>query len=263
MISVILNGYKRLDYLKKQIQAIKNQTISAQEIIFWQNKDHDNKSIQPNLDDDIIHINSSHNFGVWARFTAALNSKSDYVCVFDDDTIPGKNWFKNCLETIEKKNGLVGARGVRFASDKEYMVGEEFGWNGPNNEIKEVDIVGHSWFFRREWLSCYWRELPEIDSSFYVGEDMHFSYTLQKYLNLNTYVPPHPVNDKSLWGSIKDYSMLIGTDDNAISFNPQHQKAMSAALRVYIDKGFKLKYLSDLKYKKIFLKAKKNIKKLL
>ena len=31
----------------------------------------------------------------------------------------------------------------------------------------------------------------------------------------------------------------------------------------YIDKGFKLKYLSDLKYKKIFLKAKKNIKELL
>jgi hypothetical protein len=32
---------------------------------------------------------------------------------------------------------------------------------------------------------------------------MHFSYTIQKYLNLKTYVPPHPENDRSLWGSLK------------------------------------------------------------
>ena len=139
---------------------------------------------------------------------------------------------------------------------------DKYGWNNPNSEIMEVDIVGHSWFFKREWLSCYWRELPDIKSSSFVGEDIHFSYTLQKYLNLSTYVPPHPKNNKSLWGSTYDYAMTIGTDNNAISYNSERQKEMSDSLVSYINNGFKLKYLEDLKYKKIYLKTKKEIKKL-
>ena len=215
------------------------------------------------IDKTVIHVNSTYNFGVWARFAVALNSKTEFVCVFDDDTIPGINWLKNCLETIEKKNGLLGTRGVRFASKKEYIVGEEFGWNNPNDEVKQVDIVGHSWFFRRKWLSVFWRELPEIDSSFYVGEDIHFSYTLQKYLKLKTYVPPHPKNNKSLWGSDSTLAMKIGTDVNAISSNNARTNEMDLCLSSYIKKGFQLNYLSQLKYKGVYLKAKKKIKNFL
>ena len=262
MISVILNGYKRLDFLERQIQAIYEQSIPVKEIFIWQNQSEDNKNLPFKLDKKIIHINSSYNYGVWARFSAALNCKSEFICIFDDDTIPGNNWLKNCLDTLEEKQGLLGTRGVRFASDKEYIVGDEYGWNNPNSEIMEVDIVGHSWFFKREWLSCYWRELPDIKSSSFVGEDIHFSYTLQKYLNLSTYVPPHPKNNKSLWGSTYDYAMTIGTDNNAISYNSERQKEMSDSLVFYINNGFKLKYLEDLKYKKIYLKTKKEIKKL-
>jgi hypothetical protein len=35
---------------------------------------------------------SNYNFGVWARFAFALNATTKYVCVFDDDTLPGKKW---------------------------------------------------------------------------------------------------------------------------------------------------------------------------
>jgi hypothetical protein len=38
----------------------------------------------------------NRNLGVWSRFAYALNAKTKYVCVFDDDTIPGNNWLKNC-----------------------------------------------------------------------------------------------------------------------------------------------------------------------
>lgn len=262
MISVVLNGYKRLEFLDKQIKSIKKQTTPINEILIWQNCNGDNNSLPIKLDKDVIHIKSSYNHGVWARFAAALNCRSEYICIFDDDTIPGENWLKNCIQTIEKKNGLIGTRGVRFASKDEYIVGEEFGWNNPNSDIKEVDIVGHSWFFRREWLSYFWRQLPEINSSLYVGEDIHFSYVLQKYLNLNTYVAPHPQKDKSLWGSNYDTAIQIGTDKNAISYNDLRQKEMDNSLRYYVNKGFKLKYLNDLKYKKIYLKTKKKIKKL-
>ena len=71
------------------------------------------------------------------------------------------------------------------------------------NEIPiKVDLVGHSWFFKKEWLSYMVRELPDPKYNT-CGEDMHFSYMLQKYLNIKTYVPPHPHNDKEMWGSLK------------------------------------------------------------
>jgi hypothetical protein len=263
MITVILNGYKRLKFLNKQIQSIKEQTVQARDIIVWQNNAGQNSKNKIEIEKTVIHVNSSYNFGVWARFAVALNSKTEFVCVLDDDTIPGINWLKNCIDTIEKKNGLLGTRGVRFASKKEYIVGEEFGWNNPNNEVKQVDIVGHSWFFRRKWLSVFWRELPEIDTSIYVGEDIHFSYTLQKYLKLKTYVPPHPKNNKSFWGSNSALAMKIGTDINAISYNNIRTNEMDLCLRSYIKKGFQLNYLSRLKYKGIYLKTKKRIKKFL
>ncbi|GAB4340695.1 MAG: hypothetical protein Fur0042_01580 [Cyanophyceae cyanobacterium] len=50
-----------------------------------------------------------------------------------------------------------------------------------------------------------------------MGEDMHFSYTLQKYLGIRTYVPPHPVNVPDLWGSLKGYE--FGIDDVALSMD--------------------------------------------
>jgi hypothetical protein len=46
------------------------------------------------------------------------------------------------------------------------------------------------------------RELPDPKYNT-CGEDMHFSYMLQKYAGIKTYVPPHPRSDMEMWGSIK------------------------------------------------------------
>ena len=100
-----------------------------------------------------------------------------------------------------------------------------------------MDIVGHAWFFKREWLSAFWCELPPVSTTT-VGEDMHFSYTLQKYLGLNTYVPPHPKYFKEMWGSLKGWEM--GTEKNALSFNPTNIKLMDVYHKELITKGFKL-----------------------
>ena len=150
----------------------------------------------------------------------------------------------------------MGSRGVRFASKKKYLVGEEFGWSNPKNEIKEVDIVGHSWFFRREWLSYFWKELPNFNEYTFVGEDIHFSYVLQKYLGLKTYVPPHPIDDETMWGSNKNLAIDIGTDKFAISYNEERINEMNQCFLNYIEKGFHLNFLDKLKIKGIFLENK-------
>lgn len=233
-ITVILNGYKRPNFLKEQIDAINRQTVKAKEIMLWQNN---TDGFDKNLTDTITTASSNKNLGVWARFAFALNAKTEYICVFDDDTIPGDSWFDNCLETMKTHEGLLGTIGLIYNSEKGYLPNNRYGWDNNNLNTVKVDIVGHAWFFKREWLSTYWRELPPAGFDF-VGEDMHFSYMLQKYLGINTYVPPHPKHLPEMWGSTKGWEM--GTEKNGLSLVPANIKKMDEYYKYLISKGFKI-----------------------
>jgi glycosyltransferase involved in cell wall biosynthesis len=235
-ITVILNGFKRSQHFKKQLEAIENQTIKPKEILLWQNL---GENFDKHLTSRTTHSSCNKNLGVWARFAYALNADTEYVCVFDDDTIPGKKWLENCLNTIQEHDGLLGTIGVKFQTTQSYHPNTRVGWANPNNNTEEVDIVGHSWFFRREWLSTFWRELPDVKQTRLVGEDMHFSYTLQKYLNKKTYVPPHPIDDMEMWGSKPDTGWGIGQDSAALSMFPLNISLMSMEYQKYINRGFK------------------------
>lgn len=237
MVTVILNGFKRAKNLQLQYESVKNQSLKPQEIMLWQNKGEDFDS---QITKQVVHANCNKNFGVWARFAFALNAETEYICIFDDDTIPGKKWLENCYNTIQTHDGLLGTIGVRFLSKTGYQPIHRIGWANPNENTEQVDIVGHAWFFRREWLSTFWRELPSINQSKLVGEDIHFSYTLQKFLNKNTYVPPHPKNDLQMWGSHPELAWKLGQDSPAISMNHDNLKTMSDTYVSYINKGFKI-----------------------
>lgn len=248
-ITVVLNGYKR-DHLKEQVEAIRNQSVPVKEILYWQNTapgiEYD-KETYSQLNSAI----SNYNYGVWARFAYALNARTDYVCVFDDDTIPGSRWLENCLNTYETHPGLLGGIGLRFRS-KRYEVDQlpdgryhRYGWDngyyaaGNNPEPVQVDIVGHSWFFARDLLSVFWREIPATSPwTMICGEDIHFSYMLQKYTNMKTWVPPHPPNDPSMWSSLK--GIMYGTDENATYNITASSGEMADYLEYCVDNGFKL-----------------------
>lgn len=234
-ITVILNGFKRPQFLKEQVEAIKNQTIKPKEIMLWQNN---SEGFDKELTDTLTTSTCNKNLGVWARFAYALNAKTEYICIFDDDTIPGDMWFENCLETMKTYEGLLGTVGLIYDTPHSYRPNTRYGWADINNsETIMVDIVGHSWFFKREWLSSYWRDLPPIGLNT-VGEDMHFSYTIQKYLGLSTYVPPHPKDNKRMWGSLKGWEM--GTEQNALSFDNNNINLMNHYHNELLIKGFKL-----------------------
>ncbi len=222
MITAILSGYKRGKYLDEQLEALNNQTVKPIEILLWYNKPDIAYEINYEIGNKIPVAYANHNFGVWARFAFALNAKSPYVCIFDDDTIPGTKWFENCLETMKSHEGLLGTIGIvyydplpigspQFSYNSKQ---ERWGWRNPNEDVKEVDFVGHAWFFKREWLSTYWRELPDPKYNI-CGEDMHFSFMLQKYLGIKTYVPPHKESDMQAWGSTKGEE--YGSDSSALS----------------------------------------------
>lgn len=236
-ISVILNCFRRPHSLDAQYNALLSQSIKPYEILVWKNHPESDVSFDFSKINAVISQNNV-NYGVWARFAFALNSTGDYICVLDDDTIPGPNWFKNCINCIENENnGLYGTIGVTF-NDLNYQSYNRVGWANPNEETHKVDIVGHSWFFHRDLLSAFWRETsPPL--SHLCGEDMHFSYSIQKYLGLSTYVPPHPTEDMSYWGSQPDSAYRLGVDEHAISVN-HHSEIFGESLRHYHKKGFSL-----------------------
>ena len=56
---------------------------------------------------------------------------------------------------------------------------------------------------------------------------MHFSYIINKELGLNTFVPPHPIDQTELWGSLPLYAQELGSDSNALSLETFSNLRMS------------------------------------
>jgi len=222
-ITVILNSYRRPYNLKRQINAIRNQIIGCKEIWLWVNKHEDNEGYDySDLGIDRI-FHNDHNWKFYGRFAAALLADTEYVAIFDDDTVPGPKWFENCLSTMKTSEGILGSAGI-ILNDYRYVNHERCGWPTQNPEVEEVDLVGHAWFFKREWLQYLWKEKPPTWDN---GEDIQFAYSAKKYGGIKTFCPPHPSNDVDMHGSI--FGNELGIDSKATSNNNEttHQQFFS------------------------------------
>jgi len=222
-ITVILNSYRRPYNLKMQVDALRSQSIQPKEIWLWVNAHEDNKEWDySDLGVDRV-FHNDHNWKFYGRFAAALLADTDYVAIFDDDTIPGDKWFENCIDTMASSPGILGSAGVVLDGNR-YVQHTRCGWPSQNPDITRVDLVGHAWFFKRDWLQYLWREKPTTWDN---GEDIQFSYLAQKYGGIQTYCPPHPPDDKSMHGSTMGNE--LGIDNKATSTNSSvsHQKFFS------------------------------------
>ncbi|MDX9802836.1 MAG: glycosyltransferase [Sulfurimonas sp.] len=212
MISVILNMYRRPYNLKKQLDAVKAQsvTVRPENIHVWYN----NGDIPQNYPEDreIKTYTCSWNTKFWGRFLPALLCRTEYVAVFDDDVFPAEDWLRNCLDTIQRPEtcGILGGSGILLPGKKGYRPHRKVGWNGLHSDkAEEVDLVGHAWFFRKEWAKYMWMEPPVTWDN---GEDILFSYLAQKYGGIKTFVPPHPENNRKLWCTDENMSTVSGSD---------------------------------------------------
>jgi len=212
-VTVVLNAYRRPYNLQMQIDAIKNQTHPPKQIWLWVNYHEDNKNFDfKSLDVDRI-FHNDYNWKFYGRFSAALLADTDYVALYDDDTIPGTKWHENCLNTMKTHEGILGSAGV-ILNGTHYVQHDRCGWPTQNPEITEVDLVGHAWFFKREWLRYLWQEKPTTWEN---GEDIQFAFMAKIHGGIPTYCPPHPPDDKSMHGSVLGNE--LGIDEKATSTN--------------------------------------------
>jgi Glycosyl transferase family 2 len=235
-ITAIVNVFRRGHVLDDQIAAIRSQTLPPKSIMIWNNGNQTIDLTKYKSDPFFKVFDNNFNSGVWSRFLISQIADTDYICVFDDDTIPGENWFKNCMDCMTKKEALYGTIGVIFRNTGRYDVLKRYGWDGNCDEPMPVDIVGHSWFFKKSWISILVRELPRCMEFINVGEDITFSYMLQKYANIPTYVPPHPMNDLSMFGSIPKTAWQYGNDGN----NGSHSSGFDKSLASMLSDGFRI-----------------------
>lgn len=245
-VSVVLNLYKRPENLELQLNAIKNQSLLPKEILLYKDgiKDgiqgKEKIEIPENIKNEFSLIQiSDKNLGVWERFKFAQNAKSKYVCVFDDDTIPGENWLANCHKNIIEQEGLYGTIGIILEKPEVYPKEGFFrvGWDGNSSRKLQVDFVGHSWFFKKEWLNLLFDETEEFQKFKTAGEDMCFSSQLQKK-GIKTFVPPHPKNTE-FWGSLPEYSLKLGLSECATSLNPDSLDNMNKSIKMLLNSGWK------------------------
>ena len=244
-VSVVLNLYKRPENLKLQLEAIETQSLKPKEIILYQDGTADGSKIE--IPEDIKNrfnkiIVSNENKGVWERFRVAKeHASSKYVSIFDDDTIPGSRWLENCHFEMINKEGLYGTIGILTNNIAAYPLSGFFkaGWDNPLDGTVEVDLVGHSWFFKREWLDDLFSVPKEIQKFKIAGEDMSFSYALLKNRGIKTFVPPHPKDKLEFFGSNPTLAHKLGTSECAISMNNDNYKTMNKAVKILLDNGWK------------------------
>lgn len=243
-VTVIMSGYKRPYSMAQQYDALKRQTYKDINIMVWVNLIDNKIDFPPNVINECQSIMSNTNYGVWGRFALALNAPTEYICIIDDDTIPGSKWIENCFNTMNALNGkaVLTTRGV-IATEKDRMYPDPssytaHGWCNPNENILRVDMGCHCWFFNKQILRGFWAEMPQTIPMNY-GEDMHLSYVAQKYFDTLTYLPPHPVDDKELWGSLPETGKKYGEDEAAISWNSQANMGMNRYWNFIRDNGYK------------------------
>ena len=240
-IAAILTAWMRPQYLEEQVGAVMSQSVPPSEVILWYNQPEKNffgKKRKHFLEfkgsEHVRQIVCSHNFGIIPRFALAACLESEYVCIFDDDTIPGRKWFENCLEYVDKEQCLLGTIGLRYLSFVRKSVQTQkprMGWEGKNESLEFVDTVGHCWFFRQEWAKHFWMEDPVLRT---FGEDIHFCAMLKR-VGIRSACPPHPESDRTRWGSIYPER---GIDRVAISCSADRSEEYYTVVQHEISKGF-------------------------
>ena len=236
-ITVVLTVYRRPHLLAPQLAAIRSQSVQPDAIWIWANEPDEEMTSALKLSSVDRIVTSDVNAHFHARFALAQTAPTEFVALFDDDTIPGGHWFANCLETMHRRPGILGTAGCRLRGPF-YAGRTVHGWHVPSADPIEVDIVGHGWFLRKQWLKYLFAESATNAIN---GEDIELCARSFRLAGIRAFCPSHPPDDRSRWGSL--HGAELGTDDVAASVRPNHLSDRDKICQAEIAAGWLPLYL--------------------
>ncbi len=231
-ITTILQVYRRPQYLQEQLEAIAKQTIKSDKIVIV----HNEGEVDFNYPNNVQLVYANPNMKFHLRYAVGLLADTEYVSFFDDDTIPQPKWTENCINTIAKHDCICVTNGriVDRVNKRQYGPG----WSNPNNEEIEVDFGGHAIFLKKKNLKyMFFDDIIEHNN----GEDIQLSANAQIFGKIPTFVPPHPVSNKEIWGSDPEKAMKYGCDPvSSWIVNKSHNQERFRLFDEYVKRGWKL-----------------------
>lgn len=245
-VDVVVTGWRRPGAFRAVLAAVQAQTVTPTSVHFFQNAFDDppleaaaGRQLAAAWEQALegsggyVHAKQPGNLGVWSRFLYAAELPSEFCLVVDDDAVAGPRWLENCLTTFATTPGVLGAVGVVYPPGKRrpYV---RYGWVRPEDTLRQVDVAGHAWFFRREWLTAFRDELPRFGRHATCGEDYHLSYCVQRHYGLGTYCPPQPCRE--LAGSTQP---RLGRDRYALWRTPGEERKKLQVHRDYLAAGWR------------------------
>jgi hypothetical protein len=238
-ITAILSVWKR-PHLEEQLEALARQTVRPSDIWIYQNEAHVEvpRTLREKYGAKLVQSHD-RNFKYHLRFVLPLLADTEYVTVFDDDTIPGTRWLENCLRTSRQHGCLVTATGriVETLSEDGFEA-FHLGDGRPVPRDVEVDYGAHCQFFKAAWIRCMWVDRPLTWEN---GEDIHLAAACRVYAGVPCFIPHQPEDDLSLWADTK---VEYGDDDVATWKKPRHLAERAEVIRHWVDKGWQLRAMT-------------------
>ena len=223
-ILVVLNQYKRRNLLR-QLSRIERQSCQIENVLVVNNSGAPSKEVEAAKLRGCTVFDIGVNTGYFGRFVAALFTKAEIVCVFDDDMIPGKTCIEHYVRQCLTLNAIVGGNGRIALSnpDKGARTPRDFGLR---RDPELVDFVGHLWVCRQDWIRNMF-EIPPV--TFETGEDMHLCFAAKLLLGV-----PSVVASQSRISYLSDQHLNRHAQDRHAGFrSPAHDR------RVEVEKVFR------------------------
>ena len=263
-VTAILTVFKRGANFARQLAALDASSMKPSQYFVWQTGSHSdiNASTSGRADIGHIHIHG-YDFMYHGRFLPTLMVETEWVCLFDDDTIPQSRYIENAIETIKQRgiNTVAGATGRvavfaptvapsangepssinRNVGGKTLYKHEGFATNRRGttptdaDEVHEpfqVDFVIHSYCFHSSLARSFWA-LPHY--TWLNGEDLSFGAALQLAANASFIVPRQIFAE----GTHGDSDVKLGGDEVAAHKRSGHHQLRSELLHHWVDMGWR------------------------
>lgn len=200
-LTVFITCFRRPHLLRPQVAALQSSSAQPQAVVAWINGAGQTQLDEPVLD-QLATVVSPVNWGPWARFMFALEAATEYVLILDDDCIPGPEWIKTALDSMQEHPGVYAAVGGFYTEDNPEsmaILGPGQGLDGQDG-LLPVDVGIGGWLLKRDWL---WdiAQRPLV-RGLTTGWGTHISAVMQGN-GIPTYVLPYGDDQRALWGALE------------------------------------------------------------